>query len=120
MKSKLRGYYKGEPVYWPDKKRKSIAEKLKNVYKIFSLVPHTDLREIEGKKVPLRVACLTCIYWMAGRCRRHAPLCITGGMPLRESGNSFRAVWPETMAEDLCGEWAITWRVDTSGERVEK
>ena len=69
-----------------------------------------ELRSVLDSR--LRVCCETCIYWISGKCRRHAPTSITGFRAAPRFPDFPCAVWPETAAADLCGEWAIVWRVD--------
>lgn len=55
--------------------------------------------------------CENCYFWfgagMVGDCRRYPPRLVRGMLPAEYwTGPAERAVWPETEAHQVCGEFA--------------
>lgn len=59
-----------------------------------------------------RLCCQTCIYWIHSTCRRQAPSVVSNyNVDIALKSVEFTAIWPNTRAFDLCGEWARVWYV---------
>jgi hypothetical protein len=60
------------------------------------------------------IKCELCSYWMDRKCHRHAPVLVTetigeevgrGLLTSIEHRAVLRTQWPQTHADDFCGDW---------------
>ena len=66
-----------------------------------------------------RVCCSTSIYYIRNHCRRHAPIPFVAAQALRIDVKHTIGVWPVTLYDDLCGEWAAEWHIKTESDKCE-